>query len=70
MKMGGMGYKESSGLSRTRRQGPPSFPGPLRVHDETIAIMKAAVEKALGEEDRLAALKRLDEARRAERAAG
>jgi hypothetical protein len=32
--------------------------------------MKAAVEKALGEEDRLAALKRLNEARRAERAAG
>src|ERR1700736_6670538 len=42
------------------------FPVPLKVYDETIGIMKAAVEKAkLGQDDRLAALKRLDdEARR------
>jgi uncharacterized protein len=47
------------------------FPVPLKVYDETIAVMKAAVEKAkLGEDDRLAALKRLDdEARRIERRA-
>ena len=45
------------------------FPVPLKVYDETIAVMKTAVEKAkLGEDDRLAALKRLDdEARRVER---
>jgi hypothetical protein len=44
------------------------FPVPLAVYDETIRVMKAAVQKAkLGREDRLAALKRLDdEARRAE----
>jgi uncharacterized protein len=49
------------------------FPVPLKVYDETIRVMKAAVQKAkLGEDDRLAALKRLDdEARRVEsRAAG
>ena len=42
---------------------------PLKVYDETISVMKAAVEKAkLGQDDRLAALKRLDdEARRVER---
>ena len=44
------------------------FPVPLKVYDETIAIMKTAVEKAkLGQDDKLAALKRLDnEARRVE----
>jgi len=44
---------------------------PLKVYDETISVMKAAVEKArLGQDDRLAALKRLDdEARRVERRA-
>jgi uncharacterized protein len=44
---------------------------PLKVYDETIAVMKAAVTKAkLGQDDRLAALKRLDyEARRVERRA-
>ena len=44
---------------------------PLKVYDETIAVMKAAVEKAkLGQDDKLAALKRLDdEARRVERRA-
>ena len=47
------------------------FPVPLKVYDETIAVMKAAVEKAkLGQDDKLAALKRLDdEARRVERRA-
>jgi uncharacterized protein len=45
------------------------FPVPLKVYDETISVMKTAVEKAkLGQDDRLAALKRLDEeARRVER---
>ncbi|HEY1782643.1 MAG TPA: DUF763 domain-containing protein [Roseiarcus sp.] len=45
------------------------FPVPLKVYDETIRVMKTAVEKAkLGQDDRLAALKRLDgESRRVER---
>ena len=44
------------------------FPVPLAVYDETISVMKAAVQKAkLGQDDRLAALERLDnEARRVE----
>ncbi len=44
------------------------FPVPLKVYDETIGVMRAAVKKAkLGQDDRLAALKRLDdEARRVE----
>jgi len=44
------------------------FPIPLRVYDETIRVMKAAVQKArIGRDDRLAALQRLDdEARRVE----
>jgi hypothetical protein len=44
------------------------FPVPPRLYDETIRVMKAAVQKAkLGREDMLAALKRLDgEARRVE----
>src|SRR3984957_12739037 len=47
------------------------FPVPLKVYDETIAVMKAAGQKAkLGQDDKLAALKRLDdEARRVERRA-
>ena len=47
------------------------FAVPLKVYDETIAIMKTAVDKAkLGQDDKLAALKRLDdEARRVERRA-
>jgi hypothetical protein len=47
------------------------FPVPLKVYDETIGVMKAAVKKAkLGQDDKLAALKRLDdEARRVERRA-
>ena len=45
------------------------FPVPLKVYDETISVMKTAVQKAkLGRDDRLAALKRLDdEARLLER---
>jgi uncharacterized protein len=48
------------------------FPVPLKVYDETIAVMKTAVQKAkLGQDDKLAALKRLDdESRRVERRAG
>ena len=47
------------------------FPVPLKVYDETIRVMKTAVQKAkLGQDDRLAALDRLDdEARRVERRA-
>jgi uncharacterized protein len=45
------------------------FPVPLRVYDQTIRVLKSAVEKArLGREEALAALKRLDDqARRLER---
>ncbi|MBZ9959682.1 DUF763 domain-containing protein [Mesorhizobium sp. BR1-1-14] len=45
------------------------FPVPLKVYDETIAVMKSAVAKAkLGREEELAALQRLDgQARRLER---
>ncbi|MCA0015031.1 DUF763 domain-containing protein [Mesorhizobium sp. B292B1B] len=45
------------------------FPVPLKVYDETIAVMKSAVSKAkLGREEELAALQRLDgQARRLER---
>ncbi len=47
------------------------FPVPLRVYDETIRVIKAAVQTArLGRDDMLAAIKRLDdEARRVERSA-
>jgi uncharacterized protein len=47
------------------------FPVPLRVYDETIAVLKSAVRQAkLGREEELAAIKRLDEqARQLERAA-
>src|SRR6202522_4160670 len=47
------------------------YPVPIKVYDETIGIMKAALQKAkLGQDDKLAALKRLDdEARRVERRA-
>lgn len=45
------------------------FPVPLKVYDETIAVMKSAVRKAkLGNEEELGALQRLDgQARRLER---
>jgi len=47
------------------------FPVPLRVYDKTIGVLRAAVDRAeLGNDDKLAAIKRLDrEARRAERVA-
>jgi hypothetical protein len=47
------------------------FPVPLKVYDETIRVLKGAVQNArLGATDELAAIKRLDaEARRLERAA-
>ena len=48
------------------------FPVPLKVYDETINMLKTAVQKAkLGRDEMLAAIKRLDdEARRIERSAG
>src|SRR5260370_41717854 len=47
------------------------FPVRLKVYDETIRVMKSAVQKArLGQDEELGALKRLDnEARRLERLA-
>jgi hypothetical protein len=47
------------------------FPVPIRVYDQTIEVLKSAVEKAkLGREEQLAALKRLDDqSRRLERSA-
>jgi hypothetical protein len=47
------------------------FPVPLRVYDQTIQVLKSAVQKArLGREEELAALGRLDaQARRLEREA-
>jgi hypothetical protein len=47
------------------------FPVPLKVYDETIGVLKAAVRNArLGREDELGALKRLDDqARQIERGA-
>jgi hypothetical protein len=48
------------------------FPVPLRVYDETIRVLKSAVRNAkLGQDERLAAIKRLDDqARAVERASG
>jgi hypothetical protein len=48
------------------------FPVPTRVYDETIGVLKGAVEKAkLGNDEKLGAIRRLDEqARRLERHAG
>jgi hypothetical protein len=47
------------------------FPVPLRVYDETIKVLKSAIRHAkLGQDERLGALKRLDDqARRLERLA-
>ena len=47
------------------------FPVPIRVYDETIRVMKSAVQKAkLGQQEKLSAIKQLDvEARKLERAA-
>jgi uncharacterized protein len=48
-------------LAHGGKDGHP-FPVPLRVYDETIGVLKAAVEKAkLGESETLAAIRRLDE---------
>jgi hypothetical protein len=42
------------------------FPVPIAVYDETIRVMKSAVEKArLGREEELAAIRRLDDQARA-----
>jgi hypothetical protein len=57
-------------LAHGGKDGHP-FPVPLRVFDETIRVMRRAVDAArLGNDERLAAIRRLDdEARRCERAA-
>ena len=57
-------------LAHGGKDGHP-FPVPLKVYDETIRVMKRAVEAAkLGSTDRLHAIRRLDdEARRIDRAA-
>jgi uncharacterized protein len=48
-------------LAHGGKDGHP-FPVPLRVYDETIAVLKSAVAKAkLGESERLAAIRRLDD---------
>jgi hypothetical protein len=48
-------------LAHGGKDGHP-FPVPLRVYDQTIAVLKRAVARAkLGESDRLAALRRLDD---------
>lgn len=54
-------------LAHGGKDGHP-FPVPLRVYDETIGVLRRAVDRArLGEDDRLAALRRLDaESRRLE----
>lgn len=58
-------------LAHGGKDGHP-FPVPLAVYDETIGVLRRAVDKAkLGNEDRLAAVHRLDQqARRLERAGG
>jgi hypothetical protein len=55
-------------LAHGGKDGHP-FPVPLKVYDQTIAVLKSAVQHAkLGREEALAALRRLDEqARRIER---
>ena len=57
-------------LAHGGKDGHP-FPVPLAVYDETIGVLKRAVERAkLGEAERLAAIKRLDDqARRIDAAA-
>ena len=48
-------------LAHGGKDGHP-FPVPLKVYDETIGVLRRAVERAkLGDGDRLAAIKRLDE---------
>jgi uncharacterized protein len=57
-------------LAHGGKDGHP-FPVPLRVYDETLGVLRRAVDRArLGEDDRLAAIRRLDrEARRLEASA-
>jgi uncharacterized protein len=57
-------------LAHGGKDGHP-FPVPLRVYDETLGVLRRAVDRArLGEDDRLAAVRRLDrEARRLEASA-
>jgi len=57
-------------LAHGGKDGHP-FPVPLKVYDETIGVLRRAIDRAkLGEEERLAAIKRLDDqARRLEGAA-
>src|SRR4051794_14029720 len=57
-------------LAHGGKDGHP-FPVPLNVYDQTIGVLRRAVQRAkLGEDDRLAAIKRLDEhARRIDAAA-
>jgi hypothetical protein len=57
-------------LAHGGKDGHP-FPVPLRVYDETLRVLRGAVDRArLGQDDRLAALRRLDDqARLAEAAA-
>ena len=57
-------------LAHGGKDGHP-FPVPLKVYDQTIGVLKRAIERAkLGEDERLAAIRRLDEqARRLESAA-
>jgi len=57
-------------LAHGGKDGHP-FPVPLKVYDETIAVLKRAVARAkLGDGDRLAAIRRLDDqARRIDSAA-
>src|SRR5512138_3762068 len=57
-------------LAHGGKDGHP-YPVPLRVYDETLRVLRRAVDRAkLGEDDRMAAIRRLDaEARRLEAAA-
>jgi hypothetical protein len=57
-------------LAHGGKDGHP-YPVPLRVYDQTLSVLRLAVDRArLGEDDRLVALRRLDaEARRLEAAA-
>jgi hypothetical protein len=57
-------------LAHGGKDGHP-FPVPLHVYDETLRVMRGAVDRAkLGQDERLAALRRLDEQARLAQAAG
>ncbi len=48
-------------LAGARRQGPASFPVPTRVLDQTIGVLKHAMQQAkLGNDERMQAIARLD----------